>query len=156
MSFWQCGLAWVRKFWISQSVGFTTCSYIPPNSHSEDSRRIFCGSDRGGDGRTITVKCTQNIHHKEDLPSKEKDFTKAEEEHFSHSSPLYPSCIILIILVFLGLHLQHVEVPRRGIESTTQQRPKLLQWQHQIPNLLHHKRTLNLTVLKSITYCLKI
>ena len=38
-------------------------------------------------------------------------------------------------------HLQHMEVPGPGIEPKPQQWPKALQWQCQILNPLHHKRT---------------
>ena len=37
--------------------------------------------------------------------------------------------------------LSHVEVPMPGIKPVPQQWPKPLQWQNQIFNLLHHKRT---------------
>ena len=39
------------------------------------------------------------------------------------------------------LHLQHMEVPRPGIESMSHHRPELPQWQHQILNVLCHKGT---------------
>ena len=38
-------------------------------------------------------------------------------------------------------HPRYVEVPGPGIESRSQHRPKLLQWQYRILNLLHHMKT---------------
>ena len=38
------------------------------------------------------------------------------------------------------LRLQHMEVPKQEIKLAPQRRPKLLQWQYQILNLLRHKR----------------
>ena len=38
---------------------------------------------------------------------------------------------------FLGTHLQHMEVPRLGIESKPQLRSMPQRWQHQILNPLH-------------------
>ena len=42
---------------------------------------------------------------------------------------------------FFWQHLWHMEFPRPGIKPALQQWPDPLQWQCQILNLLHHKRT---------------
>ena len=43
--------------------------------------------------------------------------------------------------IFFWPYPQHTEVPMPGIKPTPQQRPKPLQWQCQIHNLLSHKGT---------------
>ena len=61
---------------------------------------------------------------------------------FSLWSLLFPFFLFILLLLFLfWLCSQHVDVPRPGTEPTPQHRPKLLQWQCWIFNLLCHKRT---------------
>ena len=45
---------------------------------------------------------------------------------------------------------QHADVPRPGIEPVPQQQPKVLQGQHWILNLMHHKRIPKLLHLERI------
>ena len=54
---------------------------------------------------------------------------------------IYLFIIYLFIYSFIWLHLQRAEVPRAGTETVPKQQPKLLQWQRQILNPLHHKRS---------------
>lgn len=46
------------------------------------------------------------------------------------------------IIIFFWLCTRHVEVLGPAIKSMSQQQAKLLQWQHQFLNPLHHKETL--------------
>lgn len=57
------------------------------------------------------------------------------------NSAMMSQCFCSVLLFFLGLSLRHTDVPRPGIKSTPQQQSKLLQWEHQILNLLGHKGT---------------
>ena len=47
----------------------------------------------------------------------------------------------LMICLFFFFFLQHVEVPRPGIEPVPKQQPEPLQWQYHILNLLSHTGT---------------
>ena len=49
-----------------------------------------------------------------------------------------------LLFFFFWLCPWHMEVPGPGIKPMPQQQPKLLQWQHWILNLLHHKQTLDM------------
>ena len=49
--------------------------------------------------------------------------------------------VLFLFLFLFWPHVQHVEIPRPGVKPMPQHRPKLLQIQCQILNLLHHKRT---------------
>ena len=60
----------------------------------------------------------------------------------------------LSLSLFFLLHPWHVQVPRPGTEPTPQQWPKLLQWQHQILNLLCHKGTPGFPFLKHLLHSL--
>ena len=45
----------------------------------------------------------------------------------------------IYLFIYFWLHPRHVEVPEPERKPASQQQPKLLQWQCQILNLLHHR-----------------
>ena len=50
--------------------------------------------------------------------------------------------------IFFWLHLQHMKIPRPGIEPLPQQWPKALQWQCWVLNPVCHKRTPKTNIFK--------
>ena len=50
------------------------------------------------------------------------------------------AALVTIIIIIFWPCPQHVEIHRPGIKPVPQQWPKLLQWQHWILKLLHHRR----------------
>lgn len=88
----------VRKFWRSQSKGFTTCSYIPPCSQSKDSRiHLWLWQGCGWEKNHCKMHSEHSPLGRPTLQGKRlyQILIPAEEEHFAHSHPLYTSCLIL-------------------------------------------------------------